>query len=571
MLSRLASRRPSPRQVTNTSQWVRHASSGGGRPRFPVMTLLAVASVSGGAVLAYPYVLKPGVPETPEVVFEKPRRRDRSKEEARDSVSSQHVQVKKSWEQPGVYAWGSNAGKVVAPESDEVVVKTPRRISYFEGQLLRDLKLDRDFGAAITEKGDLVQWGTAFAQNIAIPVVTLKDKDLVKITSTKDRIIALSSNGSVYSIPISSADQVAGEKQSTTSWIPFWSNSASISYRPLTPSRLSWGEKVVDVKSGLEHCLLLTSKGRVFSAASSTESFPAKGQLGIPGLTWQTRPEGAFDQPHEIAALGGHTIKSIACGDSHSLALDKEGQVFVFGDNSSGQLGFETRTDAPYVDEPSPLRVDKLYRGTNMHPKVTSIAAGGLNSYFTVDATKFQDRDTTEVVPARELGRIAAETWACGEGIKGNLGNGKWTHISSGPTKIKALSDLNEYDEKTNSIIPIRLSGLSVGSSHACAIMDNVTHLSASNTASPNDTNYGADILWWGWNEFHQLGTGRRSNVNTPTYISPLDGGELGDSTRMQITPRKTVRLGEGGSGRKASVEQRVVCGRQVTAVFSST
>ncbi|KAK0611523.1 regulator of chromosome condensation 1/beta-lactamase-inhibitor protein II [Immersiella caudata] len=570
MLSRLAARRTSPFQVAKTSQWVRYASSGKPRTRLPIIPLFAVAGASGAAVLAYPYVFnsKASVAETPEVVFEKPRKKTRSKEVLQDPLGSQHAQVKKSWEQPGVYAWGSNAGRVVAPDSDEPVIKTPRRIGYFDGQLLRDLKLDREFGAAVTEKGDLVQWGNAFAPNTAAPVVTLKGKGLVKIATSKDRVIALSSNGSVYSVPVSSADQATGEKATHSSWIPFWSGSASISYRPLTP-QLGWGEKVVDIKSGLEHCLLLTSKGRVFSAASSTESFPSRGQLGIPGLTWQTRPKGPFDQPHEITSLSGHTIKEISTGDFHSLALDKEGRVFVFGDNSCGQLGSEMKVEAPYVDEPSRLRVDKLYTGTNLRPKVTSVAAGGLNSYFTVDATKFQDRNTTEVVPARELGRIAAETWACGEGIKGNLGNGKWTHISSGPTKIKALSDLNEFDEKTNSVIPIRLSGLSVGNSHACAILDNATNVSASGDSS-SDTNYGADILWWGWNEYYQLGTSKRSNVNVPTYIAPLDGCELGESTRMQITPRKTVRLGEGGSGRKASVEQRVTCGRQVTGIFSS-
>lgn len=570
MLSRLALRRPSPRLVKNTSQWLRYSSTGKPRSRFPILALLSVAGASGGAVLAYPYIFNSdvAVPEKPEVVFEKPRKKARSPEEGRDAVSSQHVQVKKSWEQPGVYAWGSNLGKVVAPDSDEPVIKTPRRISYFDGQLLRDLKLDRDFGAAITEKGDLVQWGAAFGQNVTTPVTTLKGKDLTKIAVSKDRIIGLSSDGSVYSVPVSSADQMTGEKPTASSWVPFWSKVAPISYRSLSP-QLGWGEKVVDVKSGLEHCLLLTSKGRVFSAAASTENYPAKGQLGIHGLTWHTRPKGPFDQPHEITDLKGHTIKDIATGDYHSMVLDKDGRVFVFGDNSFGQLGSEMRTDTPYIDEPTLLPVDKLYAGTNMRPKVTSIAAGGLNSYFTVDATKFQGRGTAEVVPAKELGRVAAEVWACGEGIKGNLGNGKWTHISSGPTKIKALSDLNEYDEKTNSIIPIRLSGLSVGGSHACAILDNATNVSASGGASNGDTNWGADILWWGWNEFYQLGTGRRSNVNTPTYIAPLDGGELGESTRMQITPRKTVRLGEGGSGRKVSVEQRVTCGRQVTAIFS--
>lgn len=583
MLYRLASRRPLPRQQL-ASQWVRHVSSRnpGPPPRrrlAPVLAAtIAVAGLSFAATVgAYSYFSTPqpevrSGPETAEIVFERPRKRPAaSKEENRDLVSSQHVQVKRSWEHPGVYAWGSNAGKVVAPDSDETVIKTPRRIPFFDGQLLRDIKLDRDFGVAVNERGDLLQWGTAYAKNVKAPVVTLKGKNLVKVAISRDRIIALSSGGSVYSIPVAAADQASGEKQPGSSWIPFWSESATVAYRPLKPKDLGWGEKVVDVKSGLEHCLLLTSSGRLFSAVSSTEFFPSKGQLGIPGLTWQSRPEGPFDQPHEVGSLRGTKIKDIAAGDFHSLALDKEGRVFSFGDNSFGQLGFASEPHSPYVDTPTLLPVKNLYAGTSMVPRVTSIAAGGLNSFFTVDATKVQSRTGGEIVPARDLGRVAAETWACGEGIKGSLGTGKWTHISSAPTKIKALSDLNEFDEKTNSVVPIRVARVSVGSLHACAVLDHVTHVASSGLTSDSDTNFGADTLWWGFNEFYQLGTGKRSNVNAPVHLAPLDGGAPdGETARLQITPRKTVRLGEGGSGRKVSIEQRVECGRNVTAIYSA-
>lgn len=576
LLSRFAVRRPLPRQIAATSHWVRHSSTRRQRSRLStyLFGLLAGAGIYGVGAWAYPRSFgTPAVagPEQAEIVFEKPRKHGRSKEETRELLSTQHVQVKNSWEHPGVYAWGSNAGKVVAPDSDEAVIKLPRRIRSFDGQLLRDLKMDRDFGAAITENGDLVQWGTAFDKNTTGPVVTLKGKNLVKLAISRDRVLGLSSSGSVYSIPVAKVDQDAGEKLTTRSWFPFWSGASPVSYRELVPRNLGWDEKIIDIKSGLEHGLLLTSKGRIYSAASSTESFPDKGQLGVPGLTWATRPQGPFYQPHEVSALRGFKIKEIAAGDYHSLALDSEGRMFSFGDNSFGQLGFEMQPDAPYLDAPSQLPVSKLYKGTNLLPKVTSIAAGGLNSFFTVDARKVQSRDSTEIVPARELGRIVADAWACGEGIHGNLGNGKWTHVSRAPSKIKALSDLNEFDEKTNSVVPIRLAQLSVGSSHACAVLDNATYLSASGQTSSGDTNFGADALWWGWNEYYQLGTGKRTNVNTPTRIAPLDGGKLGESSRFQITPRKTVRLGEGGSGRKASVEQRVQCGRQVTAVYSST
>ncbi|KAL2268349.1 hypothetical protein VTJ83DRAFT_3195 [Remersonia thermophila] len=319
------------------------------------LLLSLTAAAGAGLVLGYPYLFsaakpesqkqpQPSFPEPAEIVFEQPRKKAASKEEARDLVSPQHVQVKKSWEHPGVYAWGSNAGRVVAPDSSEPVIKAPRRIPYFDGQLLRDLKIHRDFGVAVTEQGDVVQWGAAFDKASTAPTTTLKGHDITKVAVSRDRIIALSSRGSVYSIPVSKADQAAGEKAPRkSSWLPFWTSDApAISYRCLQPANLGWGEKVIDVKSGLDHCLLLTSKGRVFAAAASSEDFPSKGQLGVPGLTWHTRPAGPYDQPHEVKALGGRVIQQIAAGDFHSLALDRDGRVFSFGDNAAGQLGFDT-------------------------------------------------------------------------------------------------------------------------------------------------------------------------------------------------------------------------------------
>ncbi|KAK4192186.1 regulator of chromosome condensation 1/beta-lactamase-inhibitor protein II [Podospora australis] len=592
-----AALRQTAARTTVRSHWVRYRSYKGQvappPPPMPRRTIaraagLLTALVVSGAAAAYLYptvtntdTKQPELsgPEKAELVFEKPRKTSTSKEGTRDLVSPQHVQVKQSLERPGVYAWGSNAGKVAAPDSKETNIKTPRRISYFDGQVLRDLKLERDFGAAVNEKGDLVQWGVGFSKETPTPQVTLKGKDIQKIAVSKDRVIALSNNGSVYSIPVAKQDQILGEKQvepssSSSSWFPFWSEAASSAthYRSLKPANLGWKEKVVDIKSGLEHCLLLTSNGRVFSAASSTEEFPSRGQLGIPGLTWQTRPAGPYDQPHEVEGLRGSKVKSIAAGDYHSLALDSDGQVFAFGDNTVGQLGIPPDFSVGHVDKPSPLPIKQLYSGTNLRPKVTSIAAGGLNSFFTVDATKTQSTSGRGVTPSSELGKVVAETWACGSGVHGELGTGKWLHVSEAPSKIKALSDLYEYNESSNTLVPIRLSRLAVGSTHACAVLDNVTHLTASNKTSADDTNFGADVLFWGGNEAYQLGTGKRNNINSPTHVGPLVGsqGEVESGrSRMQLTPRTTVKLTEGGKTRSAKVEQRVECGRMVSAVYS--
>ncbi|KAI1082406.1 RCC1/BLIP-II [Whalleya microplaca] len=567
-----------------------HGRRRGGAGRFLGGMLVALAA-SGGAVWLYSSLSKPEPkPREATIEYEKVRPQPESEEDNRDIISSQHLQVKKSWENPGVYAWGSNSGRVAAPDSTDNVVKTPRRIPYFDGQLLRDLKLDREFGAAVTEKGDLVQWGVAFSPANPMPALTLKGKDLAKISISQDRIIALSKSGTVYSLPVARADQTSGGKPNEGSWFSFWSSSSSpVSYRQLKPKNLQWNESITDITSGLEHALLLTSKGRVFSAASSTSDFPSKGQLGIPGLTWATRPKGPYDQPHEILALKGFKIAKIAAGDYHSLALDSDGRVFVFGDNSSGQLGFEVEREIPFIATPVPLPFNKIYSGTRLQPRITSVAGGGATSFFTVDATRVAgprevvDGDTSAI---RDLGRVTADVWACGSGIWGSLGTGRWTHVSLGPSKIKALSGLYEWNEDLRAVAPIRLAHLSAGSTHAAAVMDNWTEVSVSPNpnanssagVSPNETNYGADIVFWGGNEFYQLGTGKRNNVPVPMYIQPLDGGlgdaekgRLGEEHRFQITPRTTVRLGEEGRGRRVSVQQRVECGRFVTAVYSGT
>ena len=514
----------------------------------------------------------------PEPEFEKARRRPRDEEDNRTIISSQHLQVKKSWEKPGVYSWGSNSGRVAAPDSQESFIKTPSRIRFFDGMLLRDIKLDRNFAAAVDEKGDLIQWGIGFSKETTQPTYTLRGKNLISVALSRDRLITLSARGDVYSIPVSQAEQKAGPKPVSASWIPFWGSSENgISYRVRTPQSLGWNERVTHISSGLEHALLLTSSGRVFSLASGTEDYPTKGQLGIPGLTWESRPTGAFDMPHEISTLKGFPVAKIATGDYHSLVSDAAGRAFAFGDNSAGQLGFEN-VEAVHIDAPSLLPTQRLYSGTGRQASVTNVFAGGNTSFMTIEAVK-PSRSP------RDSDRITADLWAFGFGLTGQLGTGRWVHNQTSPTKVPAFSGLFEYDEHTSSVVPIKLAYLSVGANHAAGVLDNVASVSVlgkSRKTTENDTNWGRDILFWGNNEFYQIGSGKRNNVSAPTYLQPLDqaaeaeraAGALGwgkqkmekEMHRFQITPKAKVKIGE----RWVNMEQKVECGRGVTAVYSA-
>ena len=558
-------RRPPQEETMSVPQAIRYCKIGG-----VILALLIIYDVFEMS-LAYAEA-PPQSADQAEVVFEKPKKKkaNMTKEDNRNMISSQHLQVRRSWENPGVYAWGSNTGKVAAPDSDEAFIKTPRRIPFFDDKLLRDLKLDRMFGAAVDESGDLLQWGKGYAEDNSQPMVTLKGKNLKQIEISRDRVLALSENGTVYSIPVSKFEQEEGPKSAESSWIPFWSSTSSISYRTIKPDDLGWQEKTVSISGGLEHILMLTNSSRVFSAASSSEDFPSRGQLGIPGLTWHTRPEGRYDMCHQIGTLKGFNIAKVAAGDYHSLALDRDGRCFSFGDNTSGQAGFEWDATTPIIDSPSLIPLQQLYRGTSQVPKVTNISAGGLNSFFEIDATRVLAPDE-EPGQVRGLGRTAADVWAAGHGVKGSLGIGKWVHSQGVPAKIAPLSGMFEYDEVKNIMIPIRMAQISVGANHCAAVMSNVTYLDASEKSSENDTNWGADALIWGGNEFYQIGNGKRNNTATPVYIQPLDRAaerELRgkEQHRLHITPRHTVKV----RGRKVSMEQRFECGRNVTAVYSA-
>lgn len=483
--------------------------------------------------------------------------------------SSKYVQRMKCLESPGVYLWGSNLYGVVDPDSKQTVVKTPRRMAYFDGQVLRDIKLSEKSGAAITDKGDLVQWGKGYSEPDFKPTRTLTGKNLVSLSMSQDRIVALSSNGNVYSLPTPKQEQESGRKPRESSWVPFWAAHASVSYRLLKPS-LKLGEKVTALSGGLEHVLLLTNYGRVFSAASSTESYPSRGQLGIPGLTWKTRPDGPVDACHEITSLKNSKIIQIAAGDYHSVALSKDGRIFTFGQNSLGQLGREFNPDSPFNDTPTEVPLDKLYRRKFWEPKATGIAAGGTNSFFTVDAKRILGRDEDpSTTPG--LGRVTADTWACGKGISGVLGTGRWVHLQDDPTKVKALSGLFEFDERANKLVPIRLRELSVGSTHASAVLGNSSQFNAPTQSSLDDGNTsGLDVLWWGGNEYFQLGTGKRNNLPRPTYIKvpaePEGNDNSSQEARLQVLPRHKGKV----NNRNVDMEQRVECGKYVSAIYSA-
>lgn len=125
---------------------------------------------------------------------------------------------------------------------------------------------------------------------------------------------------------------------------------------------------VVQVAAGETHSLAVTSTGQLYAFGSNYY-----GQLGSTGGNGQS---GANPRP-SLVTLPGATgpVVQAAAGSDHSLAVTSTGQLFAFGDNAAGELG-STANLGPH---PTPALV-------SLPQPVVSAAAADFDSFAVTSA-----------------------------------------------------------------------------------------------------------------------------------------------------------------------------------------
>ncbi|XP_035535912.1 probable E3 ubiquitin-protein ligase HERC6 [Morone saxatilis] len=130
-----------------------------------------------------------------------------------------------------------------------------------------------------------------------------------------------------------------------------------------TPGRVEGLGDVVSMACGQDHSLAVSASGHVFSWGAEGD-----GQLGIPPhLLCNSHRPNRVPIPIPIPVI------QVACGNSHSLALTKGGDVYSWGLNSHGQLGLGKEVSL----QNTPLLVCAL---TGV--AVTQISAGATHTLF---------------------------------------------------------------------------------------------------------------------------------------------------------------------------------------------
>jgi alpha-tubulin suppressor-like RCC1 family protein len=124
---------------------------------------------------------------------------------------------------------------------------------------------------------------------------------------------------------------------------------------------------VTEIAAGAWFSLAVTSTGQLYAFGSNYF-----GQLG-------DRTNNLTEEPNPTPTLvtlpgASGPVTQIAAGYAHSLALTSSGQLYAFGENSSGQLG-NTTNDSPWSEAANPTPTLVTLPGAS--GRVMRIAAGG--------------------------------------------------------------------------------------------------------------------------------------------------------------------------------------------------
>ncbi|HXA43248.1 MAG TPA: fibronectin type III domain-containing protein [Candidatus Solibacter sp.] len=345
-----------------------------------------------------------------------------------------------------------------------------------------------------------------------------------------------------------------------------------------TPILVAGTANITAVASGFYHSLALNSSGQVLAWG-----YNVYGQLGQPTSTTTN------STPTVVSGLP--TIKAIAAGFEHSLAIDTTGRVWAWGYNPYGGLGNNTTTNSA-----TPVQVGALPAGAvavagGAYHSVALLTNGqvfawGYNGHGELGTGDLSNRylpvqtagvHAAAAIAAGFYASYAVQTdgsiWASGFAAEGQLGNATYTS-SNAPTKVVGISGqaarvsaggysslalstqgavygygYNNYGQlgdttTTNQASAVPSNGLTAG-----ATTSGLYHAAA---LKPDGS-----VWTWGYNVDGELGRGTTGGSNgTPTSITGFIGVQAptapltpsATSGNAQATVSWTAPLSNGGS-----------------------
>lgn len=295
-----------------------------------------------------------------------------------------------------VYAWGAGTNFALGTGSTEPQV-APQRVDTLHDKQVVMLSAAKFHSAALTEDGALYTWGFGRGGRLGHPDAHLHSGESAVIAP---RLVVGLGQRSVAAVSAAKHHTLlcttAGEV-----WVMGSNRHGQLGITAVDtqpePRRVGALKpfKIVGVAAANKHSVAVSAHGEVFSWGSN-----ALGQLGY----------GTFDStssttPRQVEALKGKRVVAIAAAKRHTLALMADGEVFTWGHRgvSPRRIQFAGIRDAVNIDG-RPLR---FHRGHNdvTKPTIVAVCAGAAHSSaLTNDGVVLTWRSADPALLAQEVG-----------------------------------------------------------------------------------------------------------------------------------------------------------------------
>jgi|GEM_PF-3199464 len=348
-----------------------------------------------------------------------------------------------------------------------LVLSLPTQAGLLAGGTSHALAVYAGNGGKVLAWGDNSsgQLGNGTTDNAVYAVEVFGLTNVISVAAGDGFSLALDSNGYVWAWGRNDLGQLGDTTTATRD----------------TPVRVALLKGVVDIAAGRDFCLAAKSDGSVWGWGSN-----ASGQLG------QAAGSGSqyFTTLTQVSSLDN--VQKVATGTNFSLALKKDGSVWAWGANASGQLGVGNTTDS-VVPQRVSLPTDVVITELAARDHVLALqndgkvwAWGGNDMGQLGDDTTTARQVPAQVVDIANVRSIAvASTWSMAR--RSDLSVWAWGDNSSGQLLDKT---------KTQRHYPVQAQGLADIESLASGPMFAVLG------------KYAGDILAWGANGGGQLGSG---------------------------------------------------------------
>ena len=276
-----------------------------------------------------------------------------------------------------IFTWGSNGeGQLGTGDLDQRNLPTAVNDlnGVLTGKVIVEVVAALNYTLVRTQDNRIIGWGTNAYGQLGLGISSLRStvpveavlgvmagKTIKRIACAGGRSLALTDEGNVFGWGYSNSGETGLSYAVYNSTIGLVGGIGVASGRP-----------VKDIAAGYSHSVALLQDGTVWVwGLNSSNQFGYGPNQGM--YSYNYVPQAV----NMNGVLAGKTVEAISAGMNHVLALASDGQIYGWGDNSSGQLGNGTTTvtNVPVAVTMTALAgktVAKLHSGYNYNYAVTT-------------------------------------------------------------------------------------------------------------------------------------------------------------------------------------------------------